>query len=453
MIALFGLGGALVVGAAAVWASSPNDAAAVLWACGLGVAGYSAALVALSRLSSPLPRPIWAAVVVVAVAARLLLVAAPPVLEDDVNRYLWDGAVTLSGESPYRFSPQQVWDWRAAGEAGRPDERTDDGVRLAALARLSIDVDLAARFDDINYPSVPTIYPPLAQYVFALSASAAPGSIAVVKAILLLFDGLVAAAVVLLLQSARRPRRWVVAYAWSPLVLVSFAGAAHMDAIPVALLALSVAAAVRGRARTAGGLLGAAVAAKLFPLLALPALLRRLGPAGAFAAAATAAVLYLPFALEPRLFEGLATFAERWRFNGAGFPLVAAVVGDGLARPLCGLAAAGVAVVAARRGPRQPIDVVAAVGASLAALVLLAPVVNPWYVAWLVPFAAVLRSPAGLTLSATCLLYYAEFLPGGRPGWVHVAQYALPAAVFAATRAGALAACWSKFRRPPERPS
>ncbi|MCP5063626.1 MAG: hypothetical protein GY936_14360 [Ignavibacteriae bacterium] len=38
----------------------------------------------------------------IGLVARILLVPTVPILEDDFNRYLWDGAVTANGFNPYK---------------------------------------------------------------------------------------------------------------------------------------------------------------------------------------------------------------------------------------------------------------------------------------------------------------------------------------------------------------
>ncbi len=49
-----------------------------------------------------------AIVVPASVLFRVVSVYSWPILEIDIYRYIWDGAVTLEGVSPYRYSPQQV---------------------------------------------------------------------------------------------------------------------------------------------------------------------------------------------------------------------------------------------------------------------------------------------------------------------------------------------------------
>jgi alpha-1,6-mannosyltransferase len=410
-------GGAVLVAGALGLATATADATAALGWMAVLVAGYLLGLVAVAR--SPGFGARQAAVAVVAaLVARAVLIPAPPVLEDDVNRYLWDGAVVVTGESPYAVAPQEVMDARL-GRVGAP-------AAAARLVPLSRRAELEPRFLAINYPSVPTIYPPVAQAYFAGVAAIAPGSIVAIKLTLVAFDLATAALVVALLSRLGRPRAWMLAYLWSPLVLVSFAGAAHMDALPSLLVVAALYGLARGRPGAAGVALGLAIGAKLFAAIAIPVLARRLGVRGLLAAAVVAVLGFAPFAAEPRLFEGLTTFAQIWRMNEAGFALLAAVLGDGAARPVAGLLAGAIALTAAIAWRHDTLPA-RGVLVAIAALVLLAPAVNPWYVAWLVPLAVIERSRPVLLLSVTVLLYYAHFL-AGPTGWLQVLEY-LPVAI------------------------
>ena len=69
-------------------------------------AGLAYAVIAL-RLDGSMPTDglsqssAFAIMVAAGLAARLILFSSEPILEDDYQRYLWDGAVTASGLNPY----------------------------------------------------------------------------------------------------------------------------------------------------------------------------------------------------------------------------------------------------------------------------------------------------------------------------------------------------------------
>lgn len=426
-------GGAALVAGSVGMALSPESRPAILAGLGLASCGYLLGLAAILPRGRDLSAPAAVVVLTVALAARLALALAPPILEDDVYRYLWDGAVTLSGESPYRFSPQEIYD-RRVGRDGPKGLDVKANARLYALAALSRNPAIEPAFLRINYPSVPTIYAPAAQGLFALVAAAAPGSVRAMKTALVILDLGVIALLGSTLRAIGKPRRWVLVYAWSPLVLLSFAGSGHMDVLAVIGLLAAIRLALGTRRVAAGALFGVAVATKFFPLIAWPALRRRLGVSGTATATMAVAALYAPFALGGRLFEGFGTYASMWSFNPAGFALVEGTLGAlkldaGLARPVAGLLVAAIAIATARSsGIAVPARAIAAAGTAVAALVILAPVVNPWYVAWIVPFCALRPSPALLALTLTILAYYA-LPPSGWSPIIAAVEFGIPALV------------------------
>ena len=222
-------------------------------------------------------------IALVAVALRVPAWIAAPAHSDDLYRYLWDGKVQRAGINPYRLAP--------------------DAAELASL-----------RDDDwsrINNRSLPTIYPPLAEAAFAASPSLAAWKLWVALA-----DG----AVALLLYMGLADRRRLVLWAWSPLVVIELAMNGHVDALGIALLVGGLVAWRRGRAAIAGGLVGAAAAVKLLPIVALLGMRRR---KPVLAATIVALALALPYAAAgPRMAGSLGEYSRRWRVNDGAFALL-----------------------------------------------------------------------------------------------------------------------------------
>lgn len=257
------------------------------------------------------PRLVWT-IVVFSAAYRLVLLPSLPILETDFYRYLWDGRVLLHGANPYWYTPAQV---EEARDAAVPGGAADDLWHLAQQTEA-----VRTIFDRIhaNQRGVPTVYPPLAQVVFAAAALATPAEaplwvhVLVLKAVLVAFDLATLGMLVALLRALRLPTSWCVAYGWCPLVMKEFANSGHLDAIAVflttgaALLLTRRAGCVSdrsSRATAAMALLGLAVLAKSYPVVLLPVvtayLLARFRlwavlPLGAFAVVVVAG--YLPFA-------------------------------------------------------------------------------------------------------------------------------------------------------------
>lgn len=348
------------------------------------------------------------------VAVRLALLPLLPHFSNDVWRYLWDGWVSVHGVNPFLHPP---------GAAAL------DGLATAWRPL-------------INHPSVPTIYPPGAQIVFHLLALLGPS--------LLLFKAAWTAAdlgVALLLDRTARRRgdaSAVPLWLWlgSPLVLVEVAWSGHLE--PLALLPVAAALLLaarsaprksdgggRPRGLAAGALLGLGASVKLAPLAAVPALARRRGLGAAALALLVPLLLYLPYSgAGSAVFAGLGEYTSRWAFNGGLFPLLAGIVGDVAARRAALAVPAGIALLAAVRRWRLERTLLRTAGAAL----LLSPTVHPWYLLWVLPFAALLRRRPWILWTATVFLAYA-----GRDVFRATGEWPHPPALAAAVHAPVVA--------------
>ena len=180
---------------------------------------------------------IWI-VLLIAAAMRLPLIVSPPFLSTDAYRYVWDGRVQAAGVNPYRYFPG--------------------------------DPVLFSLRDDLVYPKInraeyaPTIYPPMAQVIFA-AVGFAWSSITGVKATMVGFEMLTVFCLVRLLAAAKMPPERVLIYAWNPLPVWAFAGNGHVDAAVIGLVSAALLLRVRHRDGLAGAALGLAIVTKFLP--------------------------------------------------------------------------------------------------------------------------------------------------------------------------------------------
>lgn len=221
-------------------------------ACALAAALPFAAAVHLVRTRPVAPWALYG-IAAIAIAARLLVLAAPPLLSTDIYRYVWDGRVQAAGINPYLYIP--------ADPALAPLRDPGQGPS-----------DIFANINRADF--APTIYPPAAQALFALVGLTA-SSIWTMKAVMMAFDLLTAAILLVLLRTARLPLALVVVWAWHPLVIWEFANEGHIDAASIAFTAAALLAAARLRPAWAGAALATAVLLKLLPLPLFAALWRR----------------------------------------------------------------------------------------------------------------------------------------------------------------------------------
>jgi len=229
-----------------------------------------------------------------ALALRLISLWGEPLFEDDYYRYLWDGFQTVSTNDPYTYPPDFFFD---------AEEELVPEVFEPILSF-------------INYPDVATVYGPVTQWMFAAGYLMAPAEVWPLQLLAGLAD-----VMVLLILFKLGAGNALLLYAWSPLLLKEFSLTAHPDILAVLCLMLSVYAAYRNRAILAGAALAFAFGAKVFAILALPYLLTRTGSIrfwSLFMAAFIASLALMTLAFgTPTIWapEGLKAMADSWLFN------------------------------------------------------------------------------------------------------------------------------------------
>jgi alpha-1,6-mannosyltransferase len=326
-----------------------------------------------------------------AVIFRVSILFAPPYLSDDIYRYVWDGRVQAAGINPYRYIP-------AAPE----------------LAHLR---------DDAIYPKINrkdwahTIYPPVAQVVFFLTTRISE-SVTWMKATMLGFELVTIWAVAQLLTTLGRPRQLLLIYAWHPLVVWEFAGSGHLDAISICFIALAFLAWQRRSDLGAGFMLACATLVKLFPVVLVPAMLKRGRWNIAPIFAATVIIGYLAYlSVGPKAVLGSLPGYTQEMGLLTGQPYYAL----SLVRRLFGVELSGITYMIATvlvmgtlglwvlvRG-RSEDTLKHAILLATATTVLFAPHFS-WYFCWLAFFLCFTPRPALFYLTIASLLLYATWL-------------------------------------------
>ncbi len=370
------------------------------WMLAAGVA--YAGLVWLVRRRS-LPRKALIASLAIAALARLVIVATPPVMSTDLYRYVWDGRVQAAGINPYRYVPADP--------------------ALAALRDAGSGP--TAIFPNINRAeTAPTIYPPVAQMLFAAIGVTA-SSVWTLKGVMLALDVLAGWFAWRLLLAAGRPEAWVLVWALNPLVMREFAGTGHVDAAAVAASGAALLFAARRRPVWAGIALGIAVMCKLLPAAIGPAIWRfRSKEWGAWRTpAACVAVIVAGYAIYSsvgwRVFGYLPGYAQEEDLTkGGGFVLMrlAALAGSLPDWALGVYIVAGLGlldwlafrIVRAEGPPRAEMIARHATLLSVALLVVLTPH-YPWYVTMAVLPAVIAPGWGALWPSVAGPLLYQDF--------------------------------------------
>ena len=333
-----------------------------------------------------------------AVLWQIPFLVMAPGSDDDIHRYLWDGRVQRLGYNPYVVVPNDP----ALAGLHTPETRT------------------------LNNPEVPSPYPAGAQLFFR-GVTAIHESIFALK-LAFVFCGLAIAVVLLdILRSTGEGAHWVLAYAWNPLLATEVAGSGHIDIVGVLLLVVSVAALGR-RWRTIAALaFGLAVAVKLLPIVLLPLYWKRVRVRDAALSAVVVGLLYIPFFNHGRIPIGsLGTFVQRFRFNDPVFATLERVVSPQLVVGVAVLVGILIAFWLRRKTSASISD---AFAWPMAATLLCAPVVYPWYLFWLLPF---VRSASTVplmmwTVSIIPTYYVWHLRTVGRPWfvpwWIMLIEY------------------------------
>src|SRR5206468_1337102 len=235
-----------------------------------------------------------------------------------------------------------------------------------------------------------------------------------------------------LLRGSREGAHWVLAYAWHPLLATEATGSGHIDIVGTLLLVVSFAALAR-RWRTVAALaFGLAVAVKLLPIVLLPLYWKRVRVRDGALAAIVFGLLYIPFLQQGQIPIGsLGTYVQSFRFNAPVFAALERVAAPQLVAGLAVLIGILTAIWLRRRSEAWPSY---AFAWPMAASILCAPVVYPWYLLWLLPF---LRPTSALpiiiwTVSVFPTSYVRYLRTTGRawrvPGWIRWVEYGAVAA-------------------------
>jgi alpha-1,6-mannosyltransferase len=325
------------------------------------------------------------------VAILLRIIALPLVPADDLFRHQWEGKIQRAGFNPYLITVS--------------DPQLDD---------LRHDFPEAAK---INHPELRAFDAPGAELLFKFLSGLSDRPL-FYKIIFAIID-LAAAAVLLRLIGGAQRYRDVAWYVWNPLVVYSFAGAAHFDSIMILSLVSGILAVVRSTSETettrqwfwafaAALLFGIAislniVAASLL-LLCVFALRWR---AIVLAVTAIIPVLFaLPFGFpKVHIWDSLAQLTQLSRLNDLFWWLIEDTIWPNPHQrtfhylPIMIVCVVAVSFLFVRNWKRGMVW-------TLGTLLALTPLLQPWYCTWILPLATWRRAYGWHVLSITIFAYY-----------------------------------------------
>lgn len=218
----------------------------------------------------------------VSILLRFILLFTLPNLSDDVYRFIWDGRLLVNGHNPFDFLPSYY---------------IENKVSIPGINE--------ALFQKLNSPEYFTIYPPVAQGVFAFSCWLFPnsilGSAITMKVFLFLCEIGSLFFIKRLLDRFQLPAKNILLYALNPLIIIELCGNLHFEAAMICFLLSAVFFLVKNKPNhihklTSSHLvnkvnsklppkyfilsafsISLSIASKLLPLMFLPFLIKRLG--------------------------------------------------------------------------------------------------------------------------------------------------------------------------------
>jgi alpha-1,6-mannosyltransferase len=338
---------------------------------------------------------------VLAAVWHIEFLRVPPGADDDIHRYVWDGRLQRLGYNPYLVVPSDP----AAKGLHTPETR------------------------NLNNPDLPSPYPAGAQLFFR-AVTAIHESTFALKVAFVVCEFAIVFVLLDLLRRTGQGAHLILAFAWNPLLAIEVAGSGHIDIVGALLLVVSASALVRRWRATAAVALGLAIAVKFLPVVLLPLYWKRVRIRDAALAAAVVGLLYVPFLNHGHIPLGsLGTYVQGFRFNGPVFAALHHVAPSLLLACLAVLVGLVTATWQRIRiaTPEWSPDLFAW---PMAACLLCAPVVFPWYLLWLLPF---LTSASTLTI----IIWTVSIIPtyvmwhwrtlgrpwGTLPGWVMLVEY------------------------------
>ena len=243
---------------------------------------------------------------------RLIFLFSIPLLSDDIYRFIWDGSQILHGINPFSYTPKE-------------------------LMSLNYDWIDPLLFQKMNSPNYFSVYPPINQFIFWLSAIPGKGnllaSVIIMRVIIILFDFGNIYFIRKLLIYFKKDERLVFLYALNPLVIIEFTGNLHFEVVMIFFTLWSVWLLLNNRWILSSIVLGLAVCTKLLPIIFLPLFIRYIGWKKTIYAGLICGfvvlILFLPFIHSLKLLENIISSIQlyygKFEFNGSIYQILKAV--------------------------------------------------------------------------------------------------------------------------------
>lgn len=340
---------------------------------------------------------------------RLLFLLSTPMLSDDFYRFIWDGRLWFNGINPFAELPTYY-------------------LEHPAKAPFGINTEL---FNLINSPTHYTVYPPIPQFVNWVAAWLASDSLWLSGVIIRISHIAAEIGTLLLfpqvLKAFKVDVKNIAWYALNPLIIIELVGNLHHEALMIFFLMLFLSNYLQQKWSGAAFAFAMAVAAKLIPLMFLPAILLRLKFTQniRFLSIFTISIL-IAFAplLDQSFFRGiensLLLYYQKFEFNAGiyyafrqvgywakGYNMIA-LIGKLFA---LGVTAAILIISVRAQNKKQLLTETLLWISTVFALFSL--ILHPWYIALVILFGSMTRYKFGVVWSCLIMATYAGYSVAG----------------------------------------
>ncbi len=333
-----------------------------------------------------------ALLIAVAVVARIILLPIDSYTSNDVDRYLFDGKIALSGLDPYRVNHNDP-QLKELKQAWSPPE---------------------------EHAKYPTLYPPLSLGLFALVASAGVDHAFWVWKFVITLSAILTVLILALLLRKLQRLQHLPLIALSPLLILETGVGAHVDAITTFMVSLALYAFYSNRFLFSGFFIGLGVLTKILPIMLMLPLFFGVKKISHRLQLAAACLLTIFMGYLVTLLLGLipigsiATLFEKWRFGSPLFSLFESFAdGQILLGIALGFIFLGCFILLYQSlNLDKTIEITNPILPwSIGIILLVSPVVFPWYLMLLVPLISLSPRPVMMTWICSLPLTY-EVLGG-----------------------------------------
>lgn len=248
--------------------------------------------------------------IVIAFCLRLLFLFSTPALSDDFYRFIWDGRLIGQGLNPFGYLPSQII-----------KDQMIDGASNMEL------------FEKMNSPNYYSVYPPVLQLLFYISAKLSFGYNAVAVFNLRIFILIAELGTFIYLRKIldflNINKTKIFLYLLNPLVIIELTGNLHFEAVMIFFLSAAFYYLMVNRFSFSAVFVALAISTKLIPLIFLPLIVKKLGWKNGIIystfSVAIIILLFLPFLdrqLISNISESVELYFQKFEFNASIYYLL-----------------------------------------------------------------------------------------------------------------------------------